>query len=278
MISICIKSNNEEILNYIQNQLISSNELNINYKKHHFKFFDNIIIHYKDQNIDEFYYLISKIVSKTIILFYESLLVKRIIKLNYFYFNDKDREIIFDEYDLIKNKNSNLTDSYIDSIMVEVENYLRNNKIILLSGFVNFRLDEYKKHLENLVVDSVNQYIIDKEYINFVNLLKSYIESKIPKDISINLLYINSKGILLSNENEYIELEPFNSSYLSDISFSHNDYVLNTLVGLLPRKIIVHLISPKDQFIKTIEMIFSNKVQLCEGCNLCRTYKLLKLE
>ena len=119
---------------------------------------------------------------------------------------------------------------------------------------------------------------MDKEYISFVNLLKSYIESKVPKDISINLLYINSKGILLSDKNEYLELEPFNSSYLSDISFSHNDYVLNTLVGLLPKKIIIHLISPKDQFIKTIELIFSNKVKLCENCDLCKTYKLFKME
>ena len=179
---------------------------------------------------------------------------------------------------MIKNKNTEAINNYSDSIKIEVEDYLKSNKVLILSGFVDFRLFKYKKHLEELVIDSVNQYIMDKEYISFVNLLKSYIESKVPKDISINLLYINSKGILLSDKNEYLELEPFNSSYLSDISFSHNDYVLNTLVGLLPKKIIIHLISPKDQFIKTIELIFSNKVKLCENCDLCKTYKLFKME
>ena len=110
-----------------------------------------------------------------------------------------------------------------------------------------------------------------------VELLNDYVVSKLPNNITLNLIYINSEGILLTDNGEYVKLEEFNSEYLSDITFSKNDYILNTLVGLLPSKIIIHLVSPRDQFIKTVELIFEEKVEICEGCELCNAYNLLKL-
>ena len=145
MISICIKSNNKEILSYINNKIDNLSNDDIYYRKHSFSIFDNIIIHYKGKNIDDFYQQISKIVSETIIVFYEPILVNRIINQNYFYFNTKDKEIIFDEYDLIKNKNTEAINNYSDSIKIEVEDYLKSNKVLILSGFVDFRLFKYKK-------------------------------------------------------------------------------------------------------------------------------------
>ena len=152
-----------------------------------------------------------------------------------------------------------------------------SNKVLLLTGFVNFRLKDYILSLEDLVAEAVNQYVIDKEYLKFVDLLRGYVNSKIPEDLVLNLIYVNSEGILITDDGEFVKLEDFGSSYFSDISFSKNDYILNTLVGLIPSKIMIHLISPKDQFIKTIELIFEDKVEYCTGCELCNAYKLLNL-
>ena len=67
----------------------------------------------------------------------------------------------------------------------------------------------------------------------------------------------------------------FNAQYLSDISFSSNDYALNTLLTLLPRKIEIHLIGYEDEFINTLKLIFGTKIFICTDCNICRTYKVL---
>ena len=98
-----------------------------------------------------------------------------------------------------------------------------------------------------------------------------------PDSKQVNLIYVNNEAILLSEDGNLIDLDVFDSKYLSDISFSNNDYVLNTLVGLIPNRIILHLISPKDNFIKTIELIFGDKVMYCKSCNLCSAYKILNL-
>ena len=57
-----------------------------------------------------------------------------------------------------------------------------------LDGFVNFRLKNYVKSLEEIVDYSVQQYIIEKEYNDFINLLKLYIDSKAPELPFVNLI------------------------------------------------------------------------------------------
>ena len=77
------------------------------------------------------------------------------------------------------------------------------------------------------------------------------------------------KNIVSVSENIY------NAQYLSDITFSSNDFALNTLLSLLPNKIEIHLISEEDEFINTIKLIFEDRVSLCTDCNICKTYRML---
>lgn len=82
----------------------------------------------------------------------------------------------------------------------------------------------------------------------------------------VHLIYSSSESILLDkNQNLIIGTDDiFKAKYLSDISFSSNDYALNTLLNLLPQKINIHLEDNKiDEFINTIKLIFENRVHLC---------------
>ena len=273
MISICIKHNDEKVLKYLTKKLAQSNFDEICFSKHSFKIYDNIIIHYKGKKIDEFYKFLGNVLTNIIIKFFEPVLIKKLINLNYFYFDNSDKRVVFEEYKLIR-KNNKINKELIS---VPLTDFLKNNKSIVLTGFIYFRLTDYVNILNTLISESVNQYIVDKEYLEFVGLLKSYVHSKAPESSVVNLIYINSEGILLSDDGKIIDLESFDSDYLSDISFSKNDYVLNTLVGILPEEIVLHLISPRDQFIKTIELIFENRVKVCRSCELCKAYKMLDL-
>lgn len=276
MISLCVKCNNARVLDNIKLALEDSALSNLYYSRKHFKVFDNIIVHYVGTHIETFYSLISKILYNQIINYYEPLLVMRILNQNYFYFDEPDLKIIMDEFDLLKEK-SIYDKAFVErTICDELNDFLFEHKSLVLYGFVNFRLRSYINYLENMVNESVNQYLIDKEYVRFVNLLKNYVDSQIPSNKSYHLIYSNSNGLLLSEKGNIVELEEFKSHYVSDISFSQNDLILNTLVSKIPKKIIVHLIAPRDQFIKTIEMIFSERVQICTCCELCKTYKILE--
>ena len=97
---------------------------------------------------------------------------------------------------------------------------------------------------------------------------------------TVHLIYSSSESILLdTNQNLIIGTDDiFKAKYLSDISFSSNDYALNTLLNLLPKKIYIHLADNQiDEFINTIKLIFENRVHLCTRCNICESYKISKI-
>lgn len=271
MISLCIKDNNSKIQNFIMKKIGESNIPDIYYSKHTFKIYKNIIIHYKGNNPEKFYKFISNLLSDVIIKYYEPIIIKRLIIKDYFYFDALDRNSIYNEYSLL-NHNSK---KYIKE---DILNYIKNNKNIVLNGFVNFRLSNYQTSLEPYIEKSVNKFVLDKEYLEFVSLLRGYVDSKIPNPIKLHLIYSNKESIILDENYNIIELENFDSEYLSDISFSQNDYALNTLIGKLPQSIYIHLISPKDEYIETLELIFGNKIHICTGCSICNAYKLLNLK
>lgn len=154
--------------------------------------------------------------------------------------------------------------------------YLTNNKKIFLNGFINFRLNSYIEILNNVVDEAVNSFIIEKEYKEFVSLLKIYISSQNSKTNTIHVIYSNNFTILLDENKNVIEnsKDMFNAKFLSDITFSANDYTLNTLLELLPKHIYIHLIDNTiDEFIKTLSLIFEKRVLVCTDCNICSLYK-----
>ena len=162
-------------------------------------------------------------------------------------------------------------------IQEAILSYIQEDKSMILEGFVNFRLREYMSYLDNNIDTAVNQFVIEKEYNEFINLLKIYIESKLPECGILHLIYINGESLLLDENKNIVSVSEniLNSKYLSDISFSSNDFALNTILTLLPAKIEIHLIGEEDEFISTIKQIFEGRVSVCKDCNICRTYQLL---
>ena len=154
--------------------------------------------------------------------------------------------------------------------------YIEKNKNLFLAGFINFRLNNYINVLSEIVDDAVNSFIIEKEYKEFVSLLKLYINSQNSKADTIHVIYSINFTVLLDENKNIIEnsTDMFNAKFLSDITFSTNDYTLNTLLELLPKKIYIHLIDNTiDEFVKTLSLIFEKRVLVCTDCNICGLYK-----
>lgn len=269
MKTLCIKSNNDKIIDYL---LDNYTQINLDYvyvSNNCFKIYENIIIHYTGNDIKKFQNYFCKILTDCIIKFYEFKIVKSIINYNYFYFSDFDKKNIFSLC------NSSLSfDPSLKYRKNEIYNsiftYINENKSIVLDGFVNFRLKKYIKILDGLVDECVNNFLIEKEYLEFIQILKIYVSSSPSKSSSVHLVYSKNNEAILYDEN--INLIPtnddiFNAKYLSDITFSANDYVLNTLLNIAPQKIIIHLdndnYNKHDDFINTIKLIFTNKVVFC---------------
>ena len=275
MKSYCIKTNNEKIINYLLDKIEKINFEYIYYCNKEFKIYKNVLIHYVGNNVDGFISFVSQLITDTILKFYEEKIMKRIINSNYFYFDEYEKKIIFEnckklgdiEYEERKEK-----------LYTLIEEYIKENKSIVLDGIINFRIKEYIKEIDNIVDMAVNQYIIEKEYTEFINLLKIYVNTTEAGIDILHLIYINGESILLDEDKNIVPLSKniFNAKYLSDITFSSNDYALNTILGMLPNKLEIHLIDEEDEFINTLKLIYEDRIYICKDCNICKTYKMIR--
>ena len=159
MKSICIKSVSEEKIEFLI-KMLDKLPINIYLSNYRFKTFENLIINYLEKEyIEEFYDTVITVIKKTIEFFYEEQFIKKILNKNYFYLSSLEREYILE----ISKKVLELPDEKIgyknDILKKSIKEYLKDNKKILIEGFVNFRIKEYKELLERIVEVSVFSYL-----------------------------------------------------------------------------------------------------------------------
>lgn len=276
MKSLCIKTNNSDLIKYLLNNLDSIELDDICFCCKKFKHYKNVIIHYSGNDNELFINKISSILSLLVIDELEPYLLERIIKANYFYFDFNERKQILELcFEMTGNDFYDTFDKKLNSLFNSFYEFLLKNKSIVLHGFINFRIKNYLEILDNVVNEAVNSYIIEKEYLEFISLLKLYINSQKSGCELVHIIYNNEESILLDENKEIISVSKdiLNTKYLSDISFSSNDYTLNSLLTLLPKKIYIHLIDCYiDEFITTLKAIFEEKVIICTDCDICRLY------
>ena len=277
MKSICIKTNNENLLNYLLNELDYIEVKPVAISKNQFKNYKNIIIHYSGNDNKKFVHEVSCILSCLVIDELEESFLKMILLKNYFYLNSTEMKHILELcYEIFSDDFNTYFDKKYNLLIESFENYLVTNKSIILTGFINFRIKNYITILEDVVDEAVNSFVVEKEYLEFISLLKMYVNSQNSNCDIVHLIYNNNNSTLLDKDKNQINVSDdiFKAKYLSDISFSSNDYALNTLLTLIPKKIYIHLIDNCiDEFIHTISLIFENKVEICTDCSICKIYK-----
>ncbi len=277
MKSVCIKSNNAYVIDYLLKDFSNLNIDNIYLSNRNFKIYENVILHYTGEDINIFYDLLCDRLTKCILFFYEKKLIKNILQYNYFYFNDIEKQQILENCQDLFIVDEDLNKKRYEAIFNALQNYLLEHHGFILTGFVNFRLQNYRNLLDENIDLSVNNFLIEREYYEFINILHLYVNSKESTMDVVHLVYTNKDCILLDKNKNIIPLDNslLDAKYLSDISFSSNDYCLNALLNILPKKLYIHLINNyEDEFITTLKLIFDNNVSICTDCDICHVYRL----
>ena len=215
----------------------------------------------------------SDFLADLIIDLFEENLIREILEKHYCYFSYEEQLSILKESLNIVNDNSN---SKHDLVYFSIYDYLSSESSMILSGFIRFRLKDYIEVLEYLINLSVNSFIVNREYDRFIDLLKDYIASSDSNADIVHLVYLKKESVLLDEHKNTIPFDDniLDAKYLSDISFSSNDFCLNTLLNLLPKKILIHSLEESDVFLETLTKIFGDRILFCNSCDICDFYKI----
>lgn len=160
----------------------------------------------------------------------------------------------------------------ISRVQKEVNNFLRENKAIFLEGFFRFRLKDYVHELKENLEEAIDQLLADKEYQEFIKLLRYFVEIQEPKILEVHVLFYSKEKFRLLDEEE----KPLEQEYLlkvlgdlKDEGLKYEDLLLSALITLSPQRIILHH-SEKTNIVNTILNVFSTRVTFCRDCELCR--------
>ncbi len=214
---------------------------------------------------------IAELLGEWILRIYEPEIMSEILQL-YFADNEFDRQQIISA---VTKRTDYIRYFYNKGYIVKkITNYLKSENVLQIEGFIRFRLPEYRQELYNLLYDAVEEFYIEKEYEEFIDLLSTYINQSQPM---IDLLHINHKsdGEFLfydfTKTNMRFDAEKTTAQNPIENFLTNEDMLVSILIALAPKRIIWH--SSKNvtdtNISKTISSIFKDRFSVCCGCELC---------
>lgn len=223
---------------------------------------------------------VAKILAELIILREEKKLVRRIIEHNYYYFSDEERNTIYEKsIQLLNNGTTGILSDFgvkarHGKILSSINEYLDNNHELVLEGFINFRLKDYRMRLVEIVDNAVDNFVMDLEYKEFIRVLRYFVDIQEPKVEEVHVI-INEYGNyqILDTDGKSInnkQLENFIADSTNEINFE--DLLITALITISPYSVVLHNAGGTNSclsVINTIQNIFEGRVAICAGCAMC---------
>lgn len=164
------------------------------------------------------------------------------------------------------NRKNNIVEKIIDC--------LNENKEVNIEGLITFRMKEFKEDLDNIVEKVVEKYMVEKEYNEFIKLLKYFVEVQESKLEEVNIM-IDSNG-------DYIVKDEFGNDILNNLmdelyetkytaKVSAEDLIISGLITTSPKKVKIHSVHncKNKELMETIKNVFEDRVEYCNDCKQC---------
>lgn len=287
---LCIGVNDcaESVKDYIKNELEKLDKLNSNCSVIDIVDLDgstSVICTFNQEKkstpeYDELLFSISNALADYIIEEYEEKLLLRIINSNYCYFNSiEKKEILRLALLIINNDDKNFLNSLYqirrrNIIIRKLVDYFQSSDKVILDGFVNFRLKDYIKDLEEIVDKAVDDFLTEREYKEFIRLLRYFVDIQEPKFNVIHVLAGYSNKYILLDENKREITDECLQEFMNDIpegEINYDDLLVSSLITMAPKKVIVHGAKNfrNKELLETIKNVFWGKAIICTECELC---------
>jgi putative sporulation protein YtxC len=220
---------------------------------------------------------VSQILANWIINTEENKLINKIVTSNYCYFNQDERAIV--ESNAVRALRSS-PDARYDLIMARILDYLDNHHELVLDGFLNFRLKDYRLQLAEVIDKVVDDFMMDLEYKEFIRVLRYFVDVQEPRveeahvvisGAGVFKIYDSHRKIIKNQHLDNAVLQSCNVS--DDKGLNFEDLLISALITIAPHNIMVHSTNRTrdEEALETIRSVFDGRVVLCDGCEMCIT-------
>jgi putative sporulation protein YtxC len=249
-----------------------------------------IKVYCDDENFDEkfhriFNLYIGSVLFKVVIKEFCKKNISKYLLDNFYFLRGEDiKEVKNMIIDVFENESDIIDDNVIyymnrkNEIIDKIVLYLEENNEINIKGFLTFRMKEIAHDLESIIDKIVEKFMIEKEYNEFIKLLRYFVDVQESKIDKINIMIDKNGDYLVRDElgNDILN-NLINELYDSRINskVSQEDLIISGLITSAPKKIVIHCVenSRNKELIETIKNVFVERVEFCNDCTKCTQLK-----
>lgn len=245
-----------------------------------------INIYFPDKKIEEkalniFHHHIGSILYKALIEEFDEKCMIDFITEAYFFLNEDElRDVRIKSLNILNNDKLPINDNNIfyinrkNELIDKIIECIADKNEINIKGFLTFRMKPLRDEIEKIIDKIVEEYLIEKEYNEFIKLLKYFVEIQDSRIELVNII-IKEDGnySVLDGEGNNI-MDEFAKDFINNqmaSAINVEDILISGLIAYCPEKIVIHgsKNSRNNEIINTIKNVFLNRVSFCENCKIC---------
>jgi len=249
-----------------------------------------IKVYCDDENFDEkfhrmFNLYIGTVLFKVVIKEFCKKNISKYLSENFYFLRGEDiKEVKNMIINVFENESNIIDDNMIyymnrkNEIIDKIVICLEENNEVNIKGFLTFRMKEIAHDLESIIDKIVEKFMIEKEYNEFIKLLKYFVDVQESKIDQVNIMIDKNGDYLVKDElgNDILN-NLINELYDSRINskVSSEDLIISGLITSAPKKIVIHCVenSRNKELIETIKNVFVERVEFCNDCAKCTQLK-----
>ncbi|HWQ71627.1 MAG TPA: putative sporulation protein YtxC [Desulfitobacteriaceae bacterium] len=160
------------------------------------------------------------------------------------------------------------------SLLTKILACLEDNSFFDVEGFLRFRAQNYKLEVDKAIAYTVDEYIMQKEYVEFIELLKHFLDTQTPRIDTLHVVISSEGKFHLFND----QAEKVTGQFLDNISFSdkseselsYEDLLISSLIAVAPRQVVLHIcFDGYRDTLQTVRKVFKDRISYCSGCAIC---------
>ncbi|WP_035099010.1 putative sporulation protein YtxC [Anoxybacteroides tepidamans] len=210
-----------------------------------------------------------------ILRFVEDRLLLSIISDTFYFKNEEEQQQILqlahsfldgERHDYRSSKQPTISREAI--IMNALLQFVRDGLSFSLTSFVTFRLKQYTERLHYYVELAIDEYKLEQEYQNFVQMLRDYVAERKEKWSTVHLVHRSPDFLFFDEQLCLVTKKELKQLIDRNLSINQPMYidssVLAPLVSIAPRTIYLYTSNPDDGMIQTIQNVFQERICFCQ--------------
>ena len=223
-------------------------------------------------------YYLANALAETILLHWEKDYVRRVLQRKHHLKRDEGQVVVGKALEYLNNGLGQAQGYRVHrktGLVTQILNCLDFNTVFDIEGFLRFRAQDYKNEVNKAIDFAFDEYVIEKEYMEFIQLLKHFVDSQTPR---LDVLHVGitpqGRFHLYDHEGTKVTnqfLEDYQLDSANDLCY--DDLLVSALIAVAPREVVLHIrYEGYKDTLQTIRSVFGERVRDCQGCSLCERF------